>query len=478
MSFKKKQLTGFGIILLLMIVLITGIFFMINNMKNNMLEIVEDRYYKVNLVTEMRQLFFQSDRELLNSVYEKDKTQVNDSLEQLKQNHDLIQKDLYTLSGILNHKQSYIYLNEIEENYKAYINIENKITEKVRDGKLNEIQPLLTEQKVNRTLVIRNMNDFKAYQESLMKSTLKSAKSTYQKGLYTLILGALLALAATAMVAYWVIKSTTNNLKNISDVMKTIDFTDMSTLPRITVGTKDEIGDIAVAFNEMAYSLEESSRKEKEFTSKIEEQNWVQTGLAEMATMYQRIEDLDMLAARFLSKLAPMMDASYAVFYARVGEGKNARYRKLASFAGEGQNAGRMEFLPGEGLIGQAALEKRAHILEEIPEGYTFITSGLGEVFPKSIMIVPVLFEDEVVAMVELASLENIQEVKRKFLVQALDTLGLTINSVKGRMEIERLLKESQAQTEELQMQSEELQTQSEELHRQKRCNPNQKSSA
>ena len=183
--------------------------------------------------------------------------------------------------------------------------------------------------------------------------------------------------------------------------------------------------------------------------------------------MYQRIVDVEVLADRFITRLAPMMGASIGAFYLKRGEGEDMRFVKLASFAGDGEDSGRREFRMGEGLIGQCALEKKSKVIDDIPEDFHLVTTGLGEVHPKSIVITPVVFEDEVVAMVELASLEAFTKLQKHFLNQVLDTLGITINNVEGRMEIERLLQESQAQTEELQAQSEELQSQSEEMQAQ-----------
>jgi two-component system chemotaxis sensor kinase CheA len=228
-----------------------------------------------------------------------------------------------------------------------------------------------------------------------------------------------------------------------------------------------KFGDIAKSFNDMAESLEIYNQKEKDFTEKISEQNWIQTRVADIATMYQRIVDVEVLADRFITRLAPMMGASIGAFYVKRGEGVDMRFVKLASFAGDGEDSGRREFRLGEGLIGQCALEKKSKVIEDIPEGFQLVTTGLGEVNPKSIVIAPVVFEDEVVAMVELASLEAFTKLQKTFLNRVLDTLGITINNVEGRMEIERLLKESQAQTEELQAQSEELQSQSEEMQAQ-----------
>jgi two-component system, chemotaxis family, sensor kinase CheA len=468
MNFKQKQIFGFGLILIFMVILLVGIGSMVNSMKGNMLEIVEDRYYKVKDVTEVRQLFYQIDREKLNILYEDDVNQLNESLTIIENNHKQIQEILYLLSENINRSKSHAMFSKVQANYSAYMEIEDNLIETVRDGKeMTELEILFNEQAEERIALIRNMNDFREYQEILMKGSLKSANDTYDNAMLFLTISSFIALLSIIVTGYWVIKTTTNNLKNISDVMKTVDLTNLNSLPRIESNTDDEIGQIAMAFNDMACSLEVYSQKEKEFTSKIEDQNWTQTRLAEMATMYQRIEDLDILATGFMSKLAPIMGASLGVFYIKMGDGRTSRFSKIASFAGEGQDAGRMEFLPGEGLIGQAVLEKQAQMIEDIPENYTLVSTGLGEVIPKCILIAPVLFEDEVVGIVELASMDGFSKLQKQFLIKALETLGITINSVRGRMEIERLLKESQAQAEELQVQSEEMQTQSEELQAQ-----------
>ncbi len=176
---------------------------------------------------------------------------------------------------------------------------------------------------------------------------------------------------------------------------------------------------------------------------------------------------MEALGQRFITRLTPMMGASLGAFYVKRGQGEHTTFVKLASFAGNGEEAGRVEFKPGEGLIGQCILEKRSQIINHVPDDFKLVTTGLGEAKPKSIFITPVIFEDEVIAVIELGSLEPFTEQQQTLLSRVVETLGITINSVQGRMEIERLLKESQAQTEELQAQSEELQAQSEEMQAQ-----------
>ena len=140
---------------------------------------------------------------------------------------------------------------------------------------------------------------------------------------------------------------------------------------------------------------------------------------------------------------------------------------KKASFADQGADIGKQSIKMGEGFIGQTALEKKSFILRDIPEEFRYVTTGLLEIRPKNLLVIPVLFEDEVIAVMELVSVTEISDLHQDLIQQTVDNLGLTIHSIMGRMRIQTLLHESQAMTEELQVQSEELQTQAEELQMQ-----------
>ncbi|HZG73462.1 MAG TPA: response regulator, partial [Chondromyces sp.] len=163
----------------------------------------------------------------------------------------------------------------------------------------------------------------------------------------------------------------------------------------------------------------------------------------------------------------PLVNANLGAFYLKESQNHSPFFRKVASYADNGMEPGRDRFQLREGLIGQSAWNKEAIFLKEVPQDYRVITTGLGEALPKSVLILPVVVKDEVVAVIELASLEQFAEAERKLCEKVLETLGIAITNILGRMENERLLHETQAQAEELQTQSEELQAQSEELQTQ-----------
>ncbi|MFJ7978210.1 response regulator [Peribacillus sp. NPDC096379] len=468
MSFKKKQLVVFGVIILFLAIMLLGIVYMVNSVKSNITEIVEDRYVKVSTAMEIRQFFSRSDREILYAVNDSiNEQEVRNSLEIIKNNQSEINLKIAELSQVVNRSQASQLIKQLEANYGSYVITETEIIYALEQGKsASDLNVLMDEQRDKRLKVTSSIEKFKDFQEGLMNEALKEANETYNAIMRFIIISVGLVIIVITITMIWLIRSTIKDLRSITSIMKKVDFNYLTDLPRIHVKTKDEIGDIAQAFNEMAASLEVSYQKEKDFTTEISEQNWVQTRLADIATMYQRIVTMETLGQRVIGRLTPLMGASLGVFYIKRGQGEEAKFVKLSSYA-DGEEVGRLEFRLGEGLIGQCALEKESQIINQVPNDYKVLSTGLGEVAPKSIFIAPVVFEDEVVAVIELASFETFTKLQQNFLRRVLETLGITINSVQGRVEIERLLLESQAQTEELQVQSEELQSQSEEMQAQ-----------
>ncbi|WP_232454527.1 histidine kinase dimerization/phospho-acceptor domain-containing protein, partial [Domibacillus aminovorans] len=128
------------------------------------------------------------------------------------------------------------------------------------------------------------------------------------------------------------------------------------------------------------------------------------------------------------------------------------------------QEVGASSFRLGEGIVGQCALENRIISLNQVPEDYIKITSGLGSARPSNVLVLPAEFQGEVLAVIELASFEPFNDLEEMLLKEVISNLGTNIKSILRHMQVEKLLQESQALTEELQSQSEELQSQQEEL--------------
>jgi two-component system chemotaxis sensor kinase CheA len=255
------------------------------------------------------------------------------------------------------------------------------------------------------------------------------------------------------VVALVLSSSITSTIGQVIKRIREISSADGNLSSRIDITTNDEIRQLAEATNELL--------------AELEKQNWIQKGITDISTLYQGISDIKVLSEMVLSRLAPMLGASYGVVYLRqLGEGKPS-YVKIAGYASMGDEHASLSFQPGEGLVGQCALDQRIFLVDNLPEDHVKLTSGLGMSKPRSLLVAPILVEGRTEAVIEFASMEGFQSKHLTLLDSLQDKFGTAITSVRSRMEVERLLSESQILTEELQTQSEELQTQSEELQMQ-----------
>jgi signal transduction histidine kinase/PleD family two-component response regulator len=166
-----------------------------------------------------------------------------------------------------------------------------------------------------------------------------------------------------------------------------------------------------------------------------------------------------------MSELAPLVNAQYGVFYVTKREEDETKLELVASYGAESPEQLKQEFRLREGLIGQAAADRRPILLKDVPPDFIRIGSGLGHAKPANVNILPALFEDEVKAVIELASFSEFNETHQNFLDQLMESVGIVLNTIAATMRTEGLLKQSQLLTTELQARQTELTRKQQELH-------------
>jgi len=164
-----------------------------------------------------------------------------------------------------------------------------------------------------------------------------------------------------------------------------------------------------------------------------------------------------------LSELTPLVNAHQGVIY-QMGTEESAEMVLLSAFAGDGEDGHLRRLKLGEGLVGQCASEKRRMLISDLPQNTISIRSGLFEAVPRNVIVLPVLFEDRVKAVIELASLSSFTTSQLAFLEQLTASIGIVLNSIEATMQTEGLLKQSQQLATELQVQQKELQQTNEQL--------------
>ncbi len=247
----------------------------------------------------------------------------------------------------------------------------------------------------------------------------------------------------------------TTQVRAIAEVATAVTTGDLTR--RINVQAKGEVAALKDNINEMIVNL-------KETTQKNSEQDWLKTNLAKFSRMLQGQKDMLTVARLILSELAPVVAAQHGVFYV-VDTGRDEPVlRLLASYAYRARKNVGSEFKLGEGLVGQAAVEKEKILLTSVPPDYIQITSGLGEAPPLNILVLPVVFEGAVKAVIELASFDRFSATHQGFLDQLMESLGIVLNTIDANTRTEDLLKQSQSLATELQVRQHELQRSNAEL--------------
>ncbi|MEA2554164.1 MAG: hypothetical protein QOJ65_2340 [Fimbriimonadaceae bacterium] len=250
--------------------------------------------------------------------------------------------------------------------------------------------------------------------------------------------------------------SLTVQVRAIQDVATAVAQGDLTRT--ITVEAQGEVQALKNNINQMIANL-------KATTEQNASQDWLKTNLARFSSMMQGQKSLDSVAKLIMSELTPLVDAHHGVFYMAESSGLGEpMLRLLSSYAYKERKHLASKFRMGEGLVGQCALERKSIVLTNVPDDYIQISSGLGESPPHNIIVLPVLFEGEMMAVIELASFNRFSEIHRTFLDQLMESIGVVLNMISANMRTEELLKQSQSLTQELQSQSQELQTQQEQL--------------
>jgi HAMP domain-containing protein/CheY-like chemotaxis protein/signal transduction histidine kinase len=218
----------------------------------------------------------------------------------------------------------------------------------------------------------------------------------------------------------------------------------------ISVAAEGEVAIVKDNINQMIANLRETTQKNTE-------QDWLKTNLAKFTRMLQGQRDLETVSKLILSELTPLVSAQHGVFFMMETVEHDPFLKLLSTYAYRERKSLGNRFHLGEGLVGQCALEKERILLTEVPDNYVKISSGLGESTPLNVVVLPVLFEGQVTAVIELASFRRFSEIHLTFLDQLTESIAIVLNTIAASMRTEELLKQAQSLAEELQTQQKEL---------------------
>ncbi|HET9899012.1 MAG TPA: HAMP domain-containing protein [Streptosporangiaceae bacterium] len=244
----------------------------------------------------------------------------------------------------------------------------------------------------------------------------------------------------------------TRQVRAIAEVTSAVATGDLTRT--ISVEAQGEVAELKDNINAMVQSLRESTKANTE-------QDWLQTSLARISSLMQGHRDLSGVAELIMNELIPLIDAQHGTFFLKDG----GEHLRLIAGYGLGLEAPSQVRL-GQSLIGQVAKTKKPIVLADVPAGYVRISSGVGEAPPVNLIVLPIVFEDQVLGVIEAGSFSPFTQVHRDFLEQLMETIGINVNTILANARTDSLLAESQRLAAELQARSSELQVRQDELQR------------
>ncbi|HIV57671.1 MAG TPA: HAMP domain-containing protein [Candidatus Stackebrandtia faecavium] len=252
----------------------------------------------------------------------------------------------------------------------------------------------------------------------------------------------------------------TNQLRSIAQVANAVARGDLS--QSVNVEAEGEVAELRESINEMIVALRDQ-------TTKNADQDWTNSNLARVSSLLQGQRDLQEVCRMIMTEVTPLVDAQTGTFFTKETKDDGIERFRLTAYYGYTPPESPVMYAPGEGLVGQAAASRRMIRLDDVPEGYLTIRTGLGEATPADLVIMPIQFDGEQLGVIEFASFRTFSPLHISFLERLVANIGTALNNIVANGRTEALLTESRRLTTELTQQSNELQRANDELEEQAR---------
>ncbi len=242
----------------------------------------------------------------------------------------------------------------------------------------------------------------------------------------------------------------TSQVRAIAEVSTAVAKGDLTR--SITVAAQGEVAALKDNINQMIGNL-------KDTTHQNQEQDWLKTNVAKFSGMMQGQRSITSVAQLIMSELTPLVDGQHGAFYLMDadGPGGESRLQLIASYGFGGRKTLSNTYRMKESLIGQAAFEKKRILLGDVPNDFLYIATGMGHAAPRSVVVLPVLFEGSTKAVIELASFKHFSSNHLTFLDQLMASIGVILNMISSSMRTEELLQQLKKSNAELEAQAAEL---------------------
>lgn len=312
---------------------------------------------------------------------------------------------------------------------------------------MDEIGPMISSLSEEIKLAIIN-------EQNVIEPVVKKSNDETVIGMLVLTFFALLF---SIFIIVFIVSIVVTPIKTVTNTFREISEGDADLEVRLKANSADEIGEMAQYFNRFMVKLQAIMLHNNN-------QSWLKAGKAELNEKIRGEQGVDLLAGNIIAYVSKYLNAQIGAIYVRTDD---SLFRLLGSYAYNRRKNLSDKVKLGEGLIGQAALEKQSIVVTNVPDDYIKVASGVGESVPKNILVAPCMVNQEVKCIIELGSFTEFSDIQLEFIEQISESIAINIQSAESRIKMRELLDKTLEQSEELQVQQEELRQNNEELEEQ-----------
>ncbi|TJY42140.1 response regulator [Cohnella pontilimi] len=468
MKIRNKLIIGFSLLVVMLVGITLFGYERLSRMDQKLNAFYENRFRKVSLVEDARGELNVSARVISEMLLGAVDTQmgIKDISDRLTRAGKEFEKLSQSSQSDPVEKQ---LTEQIKADGKAYGEYLGTFVELAKQGKLADARTLfMNTGRQTQERIVTDLNGLVAYEQQALDLEMAATKRMYDDTVRLVAVLSALGLLLGLLVLAWVLPSITSGLDRLNKMAERFSKGRLKSFARMEIRARDELGELARIFKRIALDLLAKNEREAELNAIQQKQAFKDAQIARFTDLLRQMNDPGTLAEAFVKEFCPVIGAAYGAVYLTDPQTDGRTLNLTASFAGhcdiDTLDNARRSIRFGEGLVGQCAASGLPIVLDDVPDGYVKIGSGIGDAEPKQLVLKPILFDEEHLGVIEVAAVKPFTPENRELLRLLASHLGMLVHNIHSRQRVEELLRESQAQSEELQAQSEELITQQEAL--------------
>ncbi|MGN7455568.1 response regulator [Paenibacillus pasadenensis] len=466
MKIRTKVQIGFSLLLAIIIILSIAGVRNLFSMSDQLNEIYDDRYTKVYVATDMRGNANNVAKFMVNVLTVPTAQTVENNRANIEAMRQNVLEGIERLKSLSANASEISMMEDITGSAANFFGYVDQALSLVSSGKGAEAVALREAQGLEfQESLVADIEKLSSYHRNALTQLVEQTRADNEATTNIMVALTVAGVLAGAFIMAWNTKSLNRGFRGLSAMIAGFaQGGSTAESRRLAEKQEGEFKEVTDAFIALADDLDEKTEAERIYNQNMQEQTWLKTNLANVTVEAQGITDLDRLSGKLAELIAPLTGATYAAFYVRDHMGDAQTLTLRGSYAG--MEGGRMRSVIrlNEGLTGQAAADGRAVHLTEVPSDYLKVSSGIGESAVRELHILPLHYQNKVIGVIELGTLQTFTSIHLDLLKQIGESVGMVLHNLFGRIRIEELLRESQTMSEELQSQSEELISQQEEL--------------